>query len=109
MVLFPMQAELDGVVGPGRLPALADRDQLTYTAAVLLEVQRCGNIVPQGVHHMASRYCITLLGKSGGQSPLLKGGEKQLKKGYFHIQKLKRRYNCSYSSLYLPALLPQGI
>jgi hypothetical protein len=51
----PMQAELDGVVGPGRLPALADRDQLTYTAAVLLEVQRCGNIVPQGVHHMASK------------------------------------------------------
>jgi hypothetical protein len=51
----PMQAELDGVVGAGRLPALADRDQLTYTAAVLLEVQRCGNIVPQGVHHMASR------------------------------------------------------
>jgi hypothetical protein len=63
--LFPMQAELDRVVGPGRLPALADREQLTYTAAVLLEVQRCGNIVPQGVHHMASRYSTTLLGKSG--------------------------------------------
>ena len=32
------------------------RDRLPYTGAVLLEVLRCGNIVPQGLQHTASRY-----------------------------------------------------
>ena len=49
------QAELDREVEPGRLPGLADRERLPYTAAVLLEIQRCGNIVPTGLHHMSSR------------------------------------------------------
>ena len=47
---------MDRVEGHGRVPVLADRDSLPYTSAVLLEVQRCGNIVPNGVGHMSSRY-----------------------------------------------------
>jgi hypothetical protein len=50
-----VQAEIEREVGRSRLPCLADRDRLPYTAAVLLEVLRCGNIVPQGVHHMPAR------------------------------------------------------
>jgi len=50
-----VQAELDKVVGTSRLPSLSDRSQLPYTEAVLMEIQRCGNIVPMGVQHMASR------------------------------------------------------
>ncbi len=49
------QAEIEREVGRSRMPSLADRDRLPYTAAVLLEILRCGNIVPQGVHHMPAR------------------------------------------------------
>ena len=49
-----VQAELDSVVGQSRLPAVADRLNLPYTEAVILEIMRCGNIVPHGVHHVGS-------------------------------------------------------
>ena len=50
-----VEAELEAVVGASRLPSLADRPNLPYTEAVLMEIQRCGNIVPNGAHHMSSK------------------------------------------------------
>ena len=38
--------ELDKVVGNSRAPGLTDRVHTPYTEAVLLEVQRRGNVVP---------------------------------------------------------------
>ena len=51
----PLQAELDSVVGQNRHPSIADRPALPYTEAVLMEVQRYANIVPNGVQHVNSR------------------------------------------------------
>lgn len=53
MTLFPdkqraAQAELDRVVGHGRLPEFADRDSLAYVAAVMLEVMRLFPVTPLG-------------------------------------------------------------
>jgi hypothetical protein len=53
-----IHAEIDQVTGGSashRRPSLDDRDAMPFTAATLLEVLRKGNIVPQGVHHMAHR------------------------------------------------------
>ncbi len=50
-----VQTELDTVVGGSRLPSLADRPNLPYTEAVLMEIQRCANIVPNGLHHMSNK------------------------------------------------------
>ena len=50
-----LQAELDRVVGQNRHPSIADRPALPYTEAVLMEVQRYANIVPNGVQHVNSR------------------------------------------------------
>ena len=50
-----LQAELDSVVGQNRHPSIADRPALPYTEAVLMEVQRYANIVPNGVQHVNSR------------------------------------------------------
>merc|ERR1712079_700815 len=60
MVRYPgvqarVQAELDRVVGQNRHPSIADRPALPYTEAVLMEVQRYANIVPNGVQHVNSR------------------------------------------------------
>jgi cytochrome P450 len=41
-----VQAEIDEVIGPWKLPSLADRESLPYTNAVIHEVQRMGNIIP---------------------------------------------------------------
>jgi hypothetical protein len=49
------QAEIQKQVGTIRLPGLEDREHMPYTAAVLMEVARCGNIVPLGVQHMPAR------------------------------------------------------
>jgi hypothetical protein len=49
-----VQAEIDRVVG-GRPPRLADRDAMPYTEAVLMEIQRCANVVPHSLHHLSAR------------------------------------------------------
>jgi len=49
-----VQDEIDQVVGRSRLACSADRPLLPYTEAVILEIMRCGNIVPMGVQHTSS-------------------------------------------------------
>lgn len=56
MVLYPevqrkAQAELDAVVGIGRLPSFGDREDLPYLDALCKEVYRWHPIVPFGVAH----------------------------------------------------------
>ncbi|KAK1226584.1 hypothetical protein PQX77_010424 [Marasmius sp. AFHP31] len=56
MTLFPecqrkAQAEIDRVVGDGRLPDFRDRDSLVYVEAVLQEVLRWQPVAPAGVPH----------------------------------------------------------
>jgi hypothetical protein len=53
MVLFPevqskAQAELDAVVGSGRLPSFDDRDSLPYINAVRKELLRWHSVTPLG-------------------------------------------------------------
>jgi len=50
-----VQEELDSVVGRGRSPSLRDRLELPYTEAVVMEIQRYANIVPQGVNHCSKK------------------------------------------------------
>ncbi|THU94571.1 cytochrome P450 [Dendrothele bispora CBS 962.96] len=45
------QAELDTVVGQGRLPDFSDRKRLPYIECILKETQRMWPIVPLGVDH----------------------------------------------------------
>ena len=42
------QAELDRVVGPGRLPDFSDRDDLVYLKAVIMELIRWHQVTPLG-------------------------------------------------------------
>lgn len=54
MVRYPdvqkrAQAELDSVVGAGRLPDFEDRNSLPYVTAVCKEVHRWHPALPQGV------------------------------------------------------------
>ena len=42
------QAEIDSVIGLDRLPSFADRDDLPYVNAVVLEVMRWHSVVPTG-------------------------------------------------------------
>lgn len=51
MVLFPevqkkAQAEIDAVVGSGRLPTFADQPHLPYVNALVTEVLRWNSVVP---------------------------------------------------------------
>lgn len=53
MVLFPeaqrrAQREIDGVVGPNRLPGFSDRPSLPFVEAVLRETLRWHPAVPLG-------------------------------------------------------------
>jgi cytochrome P450 len=53
MTLYPdiqkkAQAKIDRVIGPDRLPRLADRDRLPYTEALAKEVMRWQVVAPQG-------------------------------------------------------------
>ncbi|KAI0712385.1 cytochrome P450 [Earliella scabrosa] len=48
------QAELDAVVGPHRLPDMADRDALPYLNAILKETMRWHTAVPLGLFHMST-------------------------------------------------------
>ena len=55
MALFPevqkkAQAEIDAIVGPGRLPALSDRQSLPYMEALLKEVHRWNPVLRLGKH-----------------------------------------------------------
>ncbi|TBU45510.1 cytochrome P450 [Dichomitus squalens] len=59
MSLFPdvqrhSQAELDAVVGSGRLPELTDRDTLPYTNAIVQEILRWNTIGPLGIAHSST-------------------------------------------------------
>lgn len=58
MVLFPdvqkkAQAEIDSVVGNGRLPGFIDLPHLPYVNAVVKEVLRWNSVAPTGVPHTA--------------------------------------------------------
>jgi len=58
LLLFPevqrkAQAEIDRVIGPNRLPTLADRDDLPYIEALLKEVHRWHTVAPMALTHMA--------------------------------------------------------
>lgn len=61
MVLFPevqkkAQEELDMVLGNGRLPTLAHRDQLDYTRRLVQEVLRWGPVTPIGEFGLTITY-----------------------------------------------------
>ncbi len=45
------QAELDRVIGEGRLPSFEDYQSLPYIQAVILEILRWMPVVPMGVVH----------------------------------------------------------
>ncbi|KAK6175458.1 hypothetical protein SNE40_013918 [Patella caerulea] len=49
-----IQDEVDSVVGNDRYPTTSDRENLSYTDAVLHEIMRLGTAVPVGVPHMTS-------------------------------------------------------
>ncbi|CAG0879149.1 unnamed protein product [Darwinula stevensoni] len=49
-----LQAEVDSVVGPDRLPSLDDRDRMPYMQAFIMEVQRLANLLPFGLPHFAT-------------------------------------------------------
>ena len=56
IALFPevqkkAQAELDKVIGPGRLPELEDLDKLVYVRAVVMETLRWIPVLPLGIPH----------------------------------------------------------
>lgn len=53
-VMRKVQAEIDEVIGRNRLPKMADKPQMPYVDATILEIQRCANIVPIGVPHRSS-------------------------------------------------------
>jgi cytochrome P450 len=60
MVAFPeaqrrAQAQLDAVVGRGRLPTFADAPRLPYVHAIIKEVLRWRPVVPLGVPHAAAQ------------------------------------------------------
>ena len=47
-VLKTAQEQIDQVIGPDRLPTLADRPSLPYIDAILKETLRWQNVVPVG-------------------------------------------------------------
>ncbi|XP_074523685.1 cytochrome P450 2J2-like [Halichoeres trimaculatus] len=60
MIYYPriqerVQAEIDTVVGPSRLPSMSDRENLPYTNAVIHEIQRMANIIPLNVLHTTTQ------------------------------------------------------
>ncbi|KAH9483138.1 Cytochrome P450 monooxygenase COX2 [Psilocybe cubensis] len=59
MALYPdvqkrAQAELDAVVGRGRLPEFSDRDAMPYVNALVKESVRWNQVIPLAVGHMAT-------------------------------------------------------
>ncbi|XP_014674931.1 PREDICTED: cytochrome P450 2U1-like [Priapulus caudatus] len=49
-----VQAEIDDIIGRGRLPNMADANKMPFTEATIMEIQRLGNIVPLGAIHATS-------------------------------------------------------
>ncbi|XP_053441275.1 cytochrome P450 2E1 [Nycticebus coucang] len=47
--------EIDKVIGPSRTPATKDRLEMPYTDAVVHEIQRFINLVPNNLPHLATR------------------------------------------------------
>lgn len=59
MSVFPeaqrkAQEEIDRVVGTGRLPTIADRDNLPYIDAVVKETLRWHPVAPMGLPHTST-------------------------------------------------------
>ena len=54
-VLRKAQAQLDAVVGPGRLPEYADRGNLPYITAIVKECLRWHPVLPLGVPHLTTQ------------------------------------------------------
>ncbi|XP_038044902.1 cytochrome P450 2U1-like [Patiria miniata] len=50
-----VQREIDEVVGRNRLPRIADKPELSYTEATIMEVQRIASVGALGVPHMFSQ------------------------------------------------------
>lgn len=50
-----LHEELDNVIGSDRLVTMTDRPQMHYTNAVINEVQRLCNMVPQNIPHATTR------------------------------------------------------
>jgi len=48
------QEELDRVIGSGRLPVNADRDNLPYIMAVMKETHRWHPVAPMGLPHTST-------------------------------------------------------
>uniref|UniRef100_A0A1B0DCH2 Uncharacterized protein n=1 Tax=Phlebotomus papatasi TaxID=29031 RepID=A0A1B0DCH2_PHLPP len=56
-ILTKMQAEIDEVVGRGRLPELDDRINLPYVEATVREIMRFETLVPSSIPHKALVDC----------------------------------------------------
>ena len=65
-----VQQEIDDVVDRDRLPNISDKDQMPYTEATIMEVQRIATIAPLGVPHRASEDT-SLLGYSIPQNAII--------------------------------------
>ncbi|KAE8611352.1 hypothetical protein XENTR_v10012415 [Xenopus tropicalis] len=50
-----VQEEIDKVIGKSRKPVMADVLQMSYTNAVIHEIQRCADLVPLSLIHMTYR------------------------------------------------------
>jgi cytochrome P450 len=50
-----LQAEIDAVVGKDRQPCMADKPNMPYTSAVIMELQRKSNIVTFTVPHKTTQ------------------------------------------------------
>ena len=53
-VMIQVQKEIDDVIGASRMPSMSDMPSMSYTQAVLLEVQRIVDITPFGIPHKAT-------------------------------------------------------
>ncbi|XP_059471933.1 methyl farnesoate epoxidase-like [Neocloeon triangulifer] len=52
-----VQAEIDSVIGRGRLPKLSDRPKMLYLEALIMEVQRFLSVAPIAVPHRTTQDC----------------------------------------------------
>ena len=50
-----VQQEMDTAIGHGLPPSLKDKPNLPYTEAVLMEIQRYANILPNGANHSSGK------------------------------------------------------